>query len=447
MGRVARRRGWAVRSLFVGAACVARAAAQGADVATEYALPVYTTTAEALSCPVGQTSYLASSLCPNGFLFSPATATAPTALTGAIATCVTGTVQPTLFTSAVGGVLKVQTTSALSRGTTTTSPQNFVYMSTATTGFSVVNLYGIGSAGVNRVTLSPVMTANSGCLEDYITGTTHYLLLSTCQPYTTASTATLSQVMGLVCVEPPSPPSPPPKPPTPPPPMPPSPPPPVKAGPPPPSPPNHPPPPSPPNHPPPPEPPVGVARPPPPPSSPPPHPPPPSPPSPRPAATPAPPPPAGATGNIDNADGQQCYSTFASCQTTSACKGTVATCNSATCSQTGTSASSCISTQYSTAITCTNGNANTRPANQYSFVCEEEMDVVATAESPSGLLCYDTEAHCAADADNACHSTSTACKQYTALCDAGYSGAAGFSWACPLDVPENAYPQVRGFDP
>jgi hypothetical protein len=75
------------------------------------------------------------------------------------------------------------------------------------------------------------------------------------------------------------------------------------------------------------------------------------------------------------------------------------------------------------------------------------MDVVATAESPSGLLCYDTEANCAADADNACHGTTTACKLYTALCDAGYSGAANFSWACPLDVPVNAYPQVRGFAP
>jgi hypothetical protein len=69
------------------------------------------------------------------------------------------------------------------------------------------------------------------------------------------------------------------------------------------------------------------------------------------------------------------------------------------------------------------------------------MDVVATAESPSGLLCYDTEVHCNADEDNACHNTTTVCKSYTALCDAGYSGAAGFSWACPLDVPANAYPQ------
>lgn len=382
------------------------------------ALPTYTTSG-VLTCPAGNTAHLASSLCPTGFLFTGPQAAAPTVATGAIATCVTGTAVPTTFTTLTGGMLETAT-GKIAHAIVGTS--NFPYYGgAAATGLA---FYGSGSGGNNRVSTTAAFgtAATNLCLEDYIAGTTHYVTLATCLPYTTAATASVSQMFGLMCVEPPSPPSPPPKPPTPPPPHPPSPPPPVKAG---------PPPPSPPAHPPPPEPPVGVARPPPPPS----------PPSPRPAATPAPPPPAGATGNLDNADGQQCYSTFASCQTTSTCKGTVEACTSATCSQTGTSASSCISTQYSTAVTCTNGNANTRPANQYSFVCEEEMDVVATAESPSGLLCYDTEAHCAADADNACHSTSAACKQYTALCDAGYSGAAGFSWACPLDVPENAYPQ------
>ena len=263
------------------------------------------------------------------------------------------------------------------------------------------NQYGNG-AGVNRISFTTTTaTPATLCVEDAITGTTHYLVMTTCSALTAAPTATASQVMTLACNSPPSPPSPPPEPPKPPPPLPPNPPPKVAS----------PSPPMPPN------------------------------PPPRPPTTPAPPPPAGAVGNIDNADGQQCYDTFAHCQTSSTCKGTVTACATTACSQTGSSASSCISTEFSSAITCTNGNANARPANQYSFVCEEEMDVVATAESPSGQLCYDTEAHCAADQDNACFGTTTACKQYSALCDAGYSGAANFSWACPLDVPAGAFPQ------
>jgi hypothetical protein len=362
------------------------------------ALPTYTTSG-ALSCPAGSTAYLASSLCPSGFIFTGPQTTAPTSSAGSIASCATGTTQPTIFTTITGGALSTATgkiSSGVGGG-----GNAFAYYGGASS--TAIDLYGSGSGGVNRVSTSAVFgtAATNLCLEDYLAGLNHYLLLATCQPYTTAATASASQVFGLVCVDPPSPPSPPPELPKPPPPMPPSPPP--KAAP--------PSPPLPPN------------------------------PPPRPPTTPAPPPPAAATGNLDNADGQQCYDTFAHCQAASTCKGTVTTCATTACSQTGTNASSCISTQFSSSITCTNGNANTRPANQYSFVCEEEMDTATTAESPSGQLCYDTEAHCAADHDNACFGTTTACKQYTALCDAGFSGAANFSWACPLDVPPNAFPQ------
>ncbi len=135
-----------------------------------------------------------------------------------------------------------------------------------------------------------------------------------------------------------------------------------------------------------------------------------------------------------------CYETFADCLSASTCKGPNATCQTPACSQTGLGTSSCISTEYSIAVTCTNGRANTRAANAYSFVCEDDADIVNSAESPSGLLCYNTAGNCLADIDNACKST-TPCKNYAALCDSGYSGTAGFNWACPLDVPENAYPQ------
>jgi len=142
-----------------------------------------------------------------------------------------------------------------------------------------------------------------------------------------------------------------------------------------------------------------------------------------------------------NADNQGCYDTFAHCQAAGACLGTNANCTTAACSQTGTSASSCISTQYSSAITCTNGVVNgMRPYNQYSFVCEEDMDTVNTAESPSGLLCYASLAACNTDLSNPCNGT-TPCNLQTDLCDSGYSGSAGFSYACPLTFPSGAIPQ------
>lgn len=390
------RRGLASRAAVSALAGVAAAAMM--ITPAQAALPTYTT-AGAVSCPTGNTAYLASSLCPNGFSFTGPQASAPTAATGAVATCVSGTAQPTIF-DVISATGQLSTATGKLASVTAGGSTFPYYGGAAATG---ITLYGSGSSGVNRVSTTATFgtAATNMCLEDYITGTTHYVTLATCLPYTTAATASTSQVFGLVCVPPPSPPPEPPAAAKPPPPEPPGPPPKV-------SPPS---PPLPPN------------------------------PPPRPPTTPNPPPPAGATGNLNNADGQQCYDTFAHCQASSTCKGTVTTCSTTACSQTGTNASSCISTQYSSSITCTNGVANTRPANQYSFVCEEEMDTVTTAESPSGLLCYDTEAHCAADHDNACFGTTTACKQYTALCDAGFSGAANFSWACPLDVPPSAFPQ------
>lgn len=203
-----------------------RSAGLAAIFATANAtLPTYTATPAAVTCAAGETGYLASSLCPTGFSFVANTA-APTAAAGLVATCVSGTALPTYFSSFTGGKML---TSTGGMTTVTLAGTSYAYLlSNSQTAASVYYASGNG-AGVNRIANTATITATSMCLEDYITGTTHYLYNAPCTALTVAATAAASQVMGLVCVPPPSPPSPPPSPPHPPPPFPPSPPPPVKA--------------------------------------------------------------------------------------------------------------------------------------------------------------------------------------------------------------------------
>ena len=126
----------------------------------------------------------------------------------------------------------------------------------------------------------------------------------------------------------------------------------------------------------------------------------------------------------------------------------------------------CINAALTNTIPCTTGSANTYTENLYVCVADATTRDGNPAHaaslglfSPSGLPCYQSAVSCLNATNNPC-SVSSPCTQQTAWCNNGYSDSvqdysteplvlakgkvseATYTFACPLMIPSNAFPQA-----